>query len=222
MPALGMAQDKGRLLRWLVAPGATVTKGDPLMEVETDKTTVEIEAPASGILSRVTAAPGDDVPVTQVIAVILAPGETALPEAVPGHGQPPVQASRPPLTASPLATRIASDRGIDLRAVAALGDRIEKSDVLAHIAALERARDGPAGGRILASPKARRLAAEAGLSLDSLRGTGPQGAILTLDVRSAATMPQPAGRGVAFAPEPPPAGRADRTARWNRSAPCGG
>ncbi len=48
MPALGMAQEKGRLIRWLVEPGATVNKGDPLMEVETDKTTVEIEAPAVG------------------------------------------------------------------------------------------------------------------------------------------------------------------------------
>ena len=78
MPALGMAQEKGRLIRWLVEPGATVNKGDPLMEVETDKTTVEIEAPASGILAQVTAAAGDEVPVTQVVAVIAAPGEVSV------------------------------------------------------------------------------------------------------------------------------------------------
>jgi len=74
MPALGMAQEKGTLVRWLKAEGESITKGEPLMEVETDKATVEVEAPASGILASVTAAPGDEVPVGQRIAVILAQG----------------------------------------------------------------------------------------------------------------------------------------------------
>src|SRR5579872_406146 len=80
MPALGMAQDTGTLIQWLKAPGDTVRKGEPLMEIETDKATVEVEAPASGILSSVTAHPGDVVPVGQTIALILAPGE-AVPKA---------------------------------------------------------------------------------------------------------------------------------------------
>ena len=63
MPALGVAQETGTLLKWLKADGQSVTKGEPLMEIETDKATVEIEAAASGILSRVTAKPGDEVPV---------------------------------------------------------------------------------------------------------------------------------------------------------------
>ena len=63
MPALGMAQEKGTLVNWLKAEGEAVTKGEPLMEVETDKATVEVEAPASGLLAHVTAAPGDEVPV---------------------------------------------------------------------------------------------------------------------------------------------------------------
>ena len=63
MPALGVAQEKGTLLNWLKAEGQPVTKGEPLMEVETDKATVEIEAPASGILTHVTASVGDEVPV---------------------------------------------------------------------------------------------------------------------------------------------------------------
>jgi len=75
MPALGVAQEKGTLLNWRKAEGQSVTKGEPLMEVETDKATVEIEAPASGILTKVTASPGDEVPVGNKIAVILAPGE---------------------------------------------------------------------------------------------------------------------------------------------------
>src|SRR3989442_2419148 len=77
MPALGVAQEKGTLLNWLKAEGQSVTKGEPLMEIETDKATVEIEAPASGILTNVTASVGDEVPVGNRIAVILAPGETA-------------------------------------------------------------------------------------------------------------------------------------------------
>src|SRR5437773_5196268 len=82
MPALGIAQEKGTLLNWLKAEGQSVTKGEPLMEVETDKATVEIEAPASGTLASVTAAAGDEIPVGNRIAVILAPGEVASPNQV--------------------------------------------------------------------------------------------------------------------------------------------
>ena len=81
MPALGVAQEKGTLLNWLKAEGQSVTKGEPLMEIETDKATVEIEAPASGILTDVTASVGDEVPVGNRIAVILAPGEVTSPAA---------------------------------------------------------------------------------------------------------------------------------------------
>src|SRR5919106_6865055 len=77
MPALGVAQETGTLLNWLKAEGQAVTKGEPLMEIETDKATVEIEAPASGILTNVIASPGDEVSVGNRIAIILAPGEVA-------------------------------------------------------------------------------------------------------------------------------------------------
>ena len=70
-----MAQQTGTLLKWLKSEGQTVTKGEPLMEIETDKATVEIEAAASGIMARVTAKAGDEIPVGQTIALILASGE---------------------------------------------------------------------------------------------------------------------------------------------------
>ena len=73
MPALGVAQQTGTLLKWLQAEGQPGSKGEPLMEVETDKATVEIEAPGSGVLANVTASPGDEVPVGNRIAVLLAP-----------------------------------------------------------------------------------------------------------------------------------------------------
>src|SRR5918911_440832 len=87
MPMLGMAQETGKVVRWLKAEGEPVAKAEPLMEVETDKVTVEIEAPAGGVLAGVTAAAGDDVPVGQVIAYVLAAGEQ-LPE--PDAKSPPV------------------------------------------------------------------------------------------------------------------------------------
>src|SRR5712691_11048212 len=81
MPALGMAQETGKLLRWIKNEGDTVTKGEPLMEIETDKVTVEIEAPADGVLASVSAAEGEDVPVGRAIAYVLAQGED-LPQTV--------------------------------------------------------------------------------------------------------------------------------------------
>src|SRR5258707_1487491 len=75
LPALGMSQDTGKIVHWLKAEGEQVTKGEPLLEIETDKATVEVEAPASGLLARVSATAGEDVPVGQVIAVVLAADE---------------------------------------------------------------------------------------------------------------------------------------------------
>src|SRR5213592_4532 len=75
MPALEMAQETGKVLKWLKAPGHAVRKGEPIVEIETDKVTVEIEAPASGVLRDVTARAGDVVPVGKTIALIFAPGE---------------------------------------------------------------------------------------------------------------------------------------------------
>ncbi len=80
LPALGMAQETGKVVRWLKAEGEQVMKGDPLAEIETDKATVELEAPATGVLANVTAAGDEDIPVGQVIAMIVAPGESPQPQ----------------------------------------------------------------------------------------------------------------------------------------------
>jgi len=157
MPALGMAQEKGILLKWLKAEGEAVQKGEPLMEVETDKATVEIEAPASGVLANITANEGDEVPVGQKIAVILAPGESVptalhhppLPSPLPqgegtGEGRPATSTPAPPakpvaqaltgkVAASPAAKRIAKEKGIDLSALqkgSGPGGTIVAEDVL--------------------------------------------------------------------------------------------
>ena len=188
MPALGMAQDEGVLLRWLKKEGEMVEAGEPLMEVATDKVDVQVEAPASGLLTGVTAQEGDEIPVGQVIGFIAAPGEelstrpaTASPS---GEGadasEAAVSGSAEGRVPSPVAARMAAEHGIDLAGVAASGGRISKEDVAAHI------RSARPGGRTPASSKARRLAQERGIDLATLVGNGPQGAVLAADVPLAA------------------------------------
>src|SRR5437764_11742206 len=79
MPALGMAQETGTVLRWLKHDGQAVAKGEPLLEIETDKVTVELEAPADGTLAGVRVPEGEEVPVGTVVAVVLAEGEVLAP-----------------------------------------------------------------------------------------------------------------------------------------------
>ena len=77
MPALEMAQETGKLISWLKKEGEIVAKGEPLLEIETDKAVMEIESPGDGILAGVKAAPGDEVPVGQTIAWIVRAGRSA-------------------------------------------------------------------------------------------------------------------------------------------------
>src|SRR2546428_12177289 len=104
MPALGMTQETGKLLRWLVAEGHPVRQGQPLMDIETDKVTVEIEPPASGVLTGVRAFAFQEVPVWYVVAVILAPGVTPPPSTpvTPSAAHPAARVLTPQL--APLLT----------------------------------------------------------------------------------------------------------------------
>ncbi|MGZ8715582.1 MAG: dihydrolipoamide acetyltransferase family protein [Gaiellaceae bacterium] len=139
MPALGMAQETGKVLRWLKQDGDAVAKGEPLLEVETDKVTVEIESPAGGTLAAVSVPDGTEVAVGTVIAVVLGAGETVevgapvvgpAPAAGPRlvreveavAATPAAAASRPRRRlASPKARRLAEERGVDLDALAGTG-----------------------------------------------------------------------------------------------------
>ena len=82
LPKLGMNQEEGEVVSWLVSEGDEVREGQPIVEVETDKASVELESSASGILARIVAGEGDIVPINGVLAVILAPGE-AMPDDIP-------------------------------------------------------------------------------------------------------------------------------------------
>ncbi len=178
LPALGMAQDTGKIVQWLKNEGEQVAKGEPLVEIETDKATVEVEAPAAGVLAHITAAVGNDIPVGQVIATILAPDEKK-PEKVASQDQPSVSDQRVGRNATPLALRIAAEHQLNLHDVQPTGKRIQKADVLTHL----QNQDNAASTRLMpASPKARRLAAEQGKKLTAIKGSGPGGAVLAADV----------------------------------------
>ena len=151
MPALEMAQESGVLISWLKSDGEKVRKGDPLFEVETDKAVIEIEAPGTGVLSNVSAKPGDKVPVGQVIAFLAGEGEkipkqetslSAEGSELQGEKKPNLivagEASvtriiKPRLVAaSPKARRLAAELDIDLAALKATGSdgAVHTKDVL--------------------------------------------------------------------------------------------
>ncbi len=188
MPALEMAQTTGKLVRWIKTEGATVTKGEPIMEIETDKVTVEIESPASGILSGLLVHEGDTVPVGQTIAWLVASGES-----VPSVA-PTIQSGRTipkivEVNATPVARKMAEEHGVELARIKPNGGRIEKADVSAYLARTDPKGFKNPSGLKPASPKARRLASERGVDLSALRGSGPDGAVLTSDIPTSNLQP---------------------------------
>jgi pyruvate dehydrogenase E2 component (dihydrolipoamide acetyltransferase) len=182
MPALEMAQETGKLIAWRKKEGDRVTKGEPLLEIETDKAVVEVEASADGILAGIKAAAGDDIPVGQTIAWIVAPGEavpieseTAAPaaragshaKAEPVHvaatpASSPAQAPTSSAKISPKARRLAKELGVDLATVRASGPggEILASDVQAAASAPAAAAAEKKSGNIEVPSSLGRIMAE--------------------------------------------------------------
>src|SRR5262249_20177354 len=102
MPALEMAQETGKLVAWRKKEGETVSKGEVLLEIETDKAVMEVEAVADGVLSRVTAQVGAVIPVGETIAWIVRPGESPPPEVASSAHAP--QATALPARTAPVAS----------------------------------------------------------------------------------------------------------------------
>ena len=149
MPKLTHDMEAGVLLEWYKQEGDEVQEGEPLFAVETDKATVDVEAGESGVLRGPRFVSGDEVPVGQVVGWIAAPGEEALPQSALSSSPCPAVPSRDPvapsprtggrIVASPLAKRLAKERGIDLRQLQGRGPhgRITKADVEAYLAQRE-------------------------------------------------------------------------------------
>ncbi|OZB20408.1 MAG: pyruvate dehydrogenase [Rhodobacterales bacterium 34-62-10] len=149
MPQLGMAQDAGRIVAWLKAAGDTVAKGDALFEVETDKATMEVEAQASGFLTAITAAEGDDVPVGAVIARISdsaeddspAPAPAAVSTSAPDHADDLPKGQ--PVTMPQLG--MAQDSGLLVSWTKNLGDKVAADDILFEVETDKSTMEVPAG-----------------------------------------------------------------------------
>jgi pyruvate dehydrogenase E2 component (dihydrolipoamide acetyltransferase) len=156
MPALEMAQETGKLLAWRKKEGETVKKGEPLIEIETDKAVVEIEAPGDGILAGITAQEGAVIPVGETIAWLVAAGEKA--PALKAIAAPSARAT----SVAPVADRAAP-------AARGTAEATASTQTSSQV-----------------SPKARRLAKELGIDTSGLRGTGPDGTITAEDVQAAA------------------------------------
>ncbi len=195
MPKLGLTMEEGTIVRWLKVEGDEVEKDEVIFEVQTDKVVMEVESPASGILGRILVGEDETVPIAHVVAYIVAPGEEVsevLPEVdiieavpvteVPSRPQP----SSKPIMATPAARRLARDKGVglaDLRGSGADG-MIVKEDVLAALEVGRKAAPeiAVAGGKIKASPAARRVAREHDAVLQEISGSGPGGRIVERDV----------------------------------------
>src|SRR5258706_96282 len=179
MPALEMAQENGKLLSWRKKEGDAVAKGEPLLEIETDKAVVEIESPAEGILAGVKAHEGDVIPVGQTIAWIGMPGEKPPVEtqasgsgrrmdtkfASPAPAAAAKTSSAPSASTariSPKARRLAKEHGIDLSSVRGTGSdgEILAEDVMALVASPKPAKDVAVPGTLETMSSIARLMAE--------------------------------------------------------------
>ena len=184
MPALSPTMEEGTLAKWLVKEGDTVSSGDLIAEIETDKATMEFEAVDEGVVGKILIAEGSEgVAVNTPIAVLLEDGESAddigsaAPAAAATEAAPAaVEAAAPAPAAAPVAAPAPSTAP----AAPASAD----------------------GTRIFASPLARRIAADKGLDLATLTGSGPRGRIVKADVENATAAPAPAA---AAAPAAAPA-----------------
>ncbi|MEM1298943.1 MAG: pyruvate dehydrogenase complex dihydrolipoamide acetyltransferase [Pseudomonadota bacterium] len=185
MPALSPTMEEGNLAKWLIKEGDTVSSGDIIAEIETDKATMEVEAVDEGVVGKIVVPEGTEaVKVNAVIAVLLEDGESA------------------------------GDIGDTAEAPAAAPVAEAPEPAAAAAAAPEASAPAPAapvaasGNRVFASPLARRIAAEKGIDLTAVKGTGPKGRIVKADVEAfvpaaatpAAEAQKPAAAGPVAAP----------------------
>ena len=180
MPALSPTMEEGTLAKWLVKEGDTVASGDLLAEIETDKATMEFEAVDEGTIGKILVADGTEaVKVNTPIAILLEEGESADDIGAAPAKAPEAAAAKP----------------ADAPAAAAT--------TAAPAPAAPKAADGT---RLFASPLARRIAAQKGVDLSQLKGSGPRGRIVKADVEAAEARPAAADPAPSSAAAAAPAG----------------
>ncbi|HET6669781.1 MAG TPA: pyruvate dehydrogenase complex dihydrolipoamide acetyltransferase [Pyrinomonadaceae bacterium] len=183
MPKLSPTMEEGQLSRWLKKEGDKVSMGEPLAEIDTDKATMEMQALANGVLRKIIIKEGESAPLGQLIAVIGEPDEdisamlegigaapkavAATPETKPEQATAPAPAAETPTPAKPTSA--------PTKTTAPDGNGSTP------------AQPTPSPGRLIVSPLAARMAAEAGVDLRSLTGSGPGGRIVKRDIEAAMT-----------------------------------
>jgi pyruvate dehydrogenase E2 component (dihydrolipoyllysine-residue acetyltransferase) len=165
MPKMGDAMTEGKVVRWYKKAGEAVKKGEPVLEIETDKVNLDLEAESDGTLGNHEADEGQMVPVGGVLAQILAAGEKPAPRAEPQR-------------------RVTDKKDAVKHTTGEYAEAIEmkapRTDRTAHVIAIPVAQSG----RSRSSPLARKMAREMGVSLDAIQGSGPRGRIIAADVKN--------------------------------------
>ena len=195
MPALSPTMEEGTLAKWLVKEGQTVSSGDVIAEIETDKATMEVEAIDEGTVGKLLVAEGTEgVKVNTVIAILLEEGEDAgdVGDTAPAAKSTPAPAPAEKAAAPAAKTEAAAP------AKAAAPQAKTSTPPPAKAAAAE-------GDRVIASPLARRMAAQADLDLTTISGSGPGGRIVKADIEAVLSGGAPAKRQTGAAPSAPTA-----------------
>jgi len=192
MPKLSDAMETGKVIKWIKKEGDSVKGGDVIAEVETDKANVEIEAFGSGVLRKIVVGEGGQVPVGNLIGVIAEPSDD-ISNLAASAPSPPAAAAPAPAKAAPALPAMES-----YKSEPATTSVVPMSPVPAATAGASAG-----GGRVKASPLARKVAAQSGVDLRLVQGSGPGGRIVRRDVEAAGTAPAtapPVVRPAAAAP----------------------
>lgn len=195
MPKAGMDMEEGTILQWFKKEGDTVEAGETLLEIETDKVAMEVEAPAGGVLLKICRREGETVPVTETIGWIGEADETIADERAADSGKtaaadnpspaaakaqapatPHLQSAGDKVAATPLARRLALEKGVDLKSVTPSGSSGEV-----------KARDITAAKTIKATPLARKMAQDLNIDLAAINGTGVGAKIKEADILAASS-----------------------------------
>jgi pyruvate dehydrogenase E2 component (dihydrolipoamide acetyltransferase) len=202
MEALSPTMEEGRLVEWKKQEGDAVAVGDVLAEVETDKAVMELVARAGGTLLKQVIPAGTTVPVSDLVAVIGEPGED-----LGDVGAPPKKPAPKAAKTEEQATQPAPDRNRPSSMPAAPPAEVvtegNGQQPAPRPAAQAPARVAPSGGRVKASPLARRIAAERGIDLASVSGSGPEGRVVARDLEAAVARPPAAAAAAAPAARTP-------------------
>ena len=196
LPNMGFGMEEGRIISWLKQPGDPIRKGEALVEIEGDKSTVELEALTDGVLDAILVSADTVVPVGTVLARIRTAGSAPQPQApaqVPA-AKAESSADSARVQISPVARRLAEEHGLDLDHIAATwsGGRITREDIEALVASQPKS-NGKTTHKALAAPAVRRLARDHRIDLNTLQGSGREGRVTRADVEAALhTEPAPA------------------------------